>query len=91
MLIVLGSPGDVIDGALAGRMRSLWNIVIENVGDDPATDPHGVFADSWVELRARYAREADLVVEGTDCVAIYIADPSRMAAVIETCIPLDEL
>jgi hypothetical protein len=91
LLIVMGSPGEVHGGALAERLRRLWQLVIDHVGDDPRQDCRGAYRDTWFQLRGNYAVGADLAIEGDEWTAIFVADPCRMDCVVESCIPLDEL
>lgn len=91
LLICMGRPGEALGGALSDRLRRMWQIIRESVGDDPSTDARGVYADSWRELRDRFAAEGDLAIEGDCWTAIYVADPARMGAVVEACISADEL
>ena len=87
----MGGPGEVLGGALGERLQRMWQIVIEHVGDDPLKDQHGAYRDAWSQLRTRYAAAADLTADGDGWTAIFVADPSRMDSVVESCIPLDEL
>jgi hypothetical protein len=87
----MGKPGEVIGGAMAERLHRMWQIVIGHVGDDPALDARGVYADSWRELCDRFSTEADLVIEGESWTALYIQDATRMDAVLEVGIAADEL
>ena len=87
----MARPGEALDGALATRLSSMWQIIVDSVGDDPATDTRGVYADSWRELRDRFSTEADLVIEGESWTALYIQDAPRLDAVVEACIAADEL
>jgi hypothetical protein len=91
LLIAMGRPGEVHGGALGERLRQLWEIVIGNVGDDPAADLRGVYSASWQELRDRFAAEADLVIDGDTWIAMYLQEPARMDAVVEKCIAADDL
>ena len=91
LLVSMGKPGEVLGGALGERLRQLWEIVIGNVGDDPAADLRGVYSESWQELRDRFAAEADLVIEGDTWIAMYLQEPASMVAVVEACIDADEL
>jgi hypothetical protein len=90
-LIVMGLPGEVHAGALAERLRRMWQIIFDGVGDDPAADLRGVYQQSWEDLRERYSAEGDLVIEGDRWSAIYLQDATRMVAVVEACIAADEL
>ncbi len=87
----MGLPGEVHAGALAERLRRMWQIIVDGVGDDPAADLRGVYSESWQELRDRFAAEADLVIEGDTWIAIYLQEPARMDAVVEACISADDL
>jgi hypothetical protein len=87
----MGSPGEVNAGALSDRLHRMWQIVIEHVGDDPSTDARGVYADSWRDLRDRFAAEAALVIEVNTWIAMYLQEPARMDAVVEKCIAADDL
>jgi hypothetical protein len=87
----MGSPGEVNAGALAARLRRMWQIVVEHVGDDPREDRHGAYRDMWDQLRRNYAVGADLAIERDEWIAIFVADPSRMDCVVEACISADEL
>jgi hypothetical protein len=91
LLICVGRPGEVFAGALAERLQRLWAIIIEHVGDGPTVDQHGVYEQAWNDLIQRYALEGGVAVEGDRWGAIFLADPACMAAVIEACVPLDEL
>ena len=91
LLVCMGSPGEVGSGALADRLKRLWEIVIGNVGDDPALDARGVYSESWQELHERYRRATDLVIEGDDWVAMFIKDADRVDSAVEACIAADEL
>jgi CO dehydrogenase/acetyl-CoA synthase gamma subunit (corrinoid Fe-S protein) len=91
LLICMGSPGEVNAGSLGERLQRLWEIVIVNVGDDLALDARGVYADSWRELRDRFAAEADSMIESDRWTALFIADPSRMEDALERCIAADGL
>jgi hypothetical protein len=91
LLICMGLPGAVNIGALAARLYRMWQIIVENVGDDPLSDARGVYADSWRELRDRFAAEADSMIESDRWTAPFIADPSRMEDALERCIAADEL
>jgi hypothetical protein len=87
----MGGPGEVNAGALADRLRRMWRIIVDSVGDDPLSDARGVYADSWRDLRDRFAAEAALVIEGESWTALYIQDETRMDATVEACISADEL
>ena len=87
----MARPSEALDGALATRLSSMWQIIVDSVGDDPATDPRGVYADSWRELRDRFSTEADLVIEGEPWTALFVADPSRLEDTLERCISADDL
>ena len=87
----MGAPGEVLGGAMAQRLTRLWEIIIGNVGDDPVTDPHGVYEQTWKDLLRRYSSEADLTIEDDGWTAIYLADVGRMEAVAERFIFADEL
>jgi hypothetical protein len=87
----MGRPGEALDGALATRLSSMWQIIVDSVGDDPATDTRGVYADSWQELCVRFGRASELAIEGDDWVAMFIKDVDQMDAVVENCISADEL
>ena len=91
LLIVMGRPGEAVGGALAERLVRMWQIVIGHVGDDPVTDPHGIYEQTWNELFQRYAVEGGVTVEGDRWGAIFLPDPTRMQAVIEACISAEEL
>ena len=91
LLICMGSPGEALGGALADRLRQLWSIILMSVGDDPATDARGVYLQSWRELQALYAAEADLTIDGDDWIAVFVSEASAMDRVVEACVPLDEL
>ncbi len=87
----MGGPGEILGGALGERLQRMWQIVVEHVGDDPSTDARGVYADSWRDLRDRFAAEADSMIESDRWTALFIADPSRMEDAMERCISADEL
>ena len=91
LLICMARPVEALGGALAKRLNRLWQIIIEHVGDDPKVDPHGVYLQTWRDLSERYSAEGDLTIEGDGWTAIYLAEPDRIEAVVEACIPLDEL
>ena len=91
LLLCAGNPGEIFDGALAERLRRLWLIILQNVGDDPATDPHQVYGQTWRSLLQRYAAEGDLVIEGNGSMAIFVENAAGMASVVERCILADEL
>jgi hypothetical protein len=91
LLIAIARPGEVRGGALTERLSRLWKIIVASVGDDPATDPHGEYQQTWRGLCERYASAGTLAVEGDGLTAIYLADPAGMDAVVEQCIPADEL
>ena len=87
----MGAPGEALAGALAERLERLWAIIVQHVGDDPETDPHRVYLQTWRELSERYSAEGDLVIEGDGWTAIYVREPDRMEAVAERFIFADEL
>ena len=87
----MGAPGEALAGALAERLERLWAIIVQQVGDDPETDPHRVYLQTWRELSERYSAEGDLTIEGDRWMAMYLQDPTRMEAVIEACISAEEL
>jgi hypothetical protein len=87
----MGRPGEVLGGALAERLERLWAIIVQHVGDDPETDPHRVYPQTWRELSERYSAEGDLTIEGDRWMAMYLQDPTRMEAVNEACISAEEL
>ena len=91
LLLAVEGPGQIFGGALAQRLTRLWEIIIGNVGDDPVTDPHGIYEQTWNELFQRYAVEGGVTVEGDRWGAIFLPDPARMQAVIEACISAEEL
>jgi hypothetical protein len=88
---MLGRPGEIRGGRLAERLRRLWTIIVDAVGDDPVTDSRGVYQQTWVDLCERFSAEGDLVIEGESLTAIYVGDLARTAEVIESCIPASEL
>ncbi len=87
----MGKPGEVLGGALGERLRKLWQIIVDNVGDDPSTDTRGVYLQSWRELQALYAAQADLTIAGDDWIAVFVSEVAAMDSVVEACVPLDEL
>jgi hypothetical protein len=87
----MGRPGEVLGGALAERLTRMWQIIVQNVGDDPLLDPHQVYAQTWKDLIQRYAVEGGVTVEGDCWGAIFLPDPTRMDAVVENCISADDL
>lgn len=87
----MGAPGEVLGGAMAERLAKTWKIIIEHVGDDPETDPHDVYAETWRNMLRRYSSEADLTIESDGWTAIYLAEPDRMEAVAERFVFADEL
>jgi hypothetical protein len=91
LLLAVEGPGQIFGGALAQRLTRLWEIIIGNVGDDPVTDPHGVYAQTWRDLIQRYALEGGVTVEGDRWAAIFVEHTARIGTVLEACIPLDEL
>jgi hypothetical protein len=91
LLIVMGKPGEIMGGALAARLPRLWQIIVQNVGDDLRLDPHQVYEQTWNDLLQRYSTEADLTIEGEGWTSIYVREPDRMEAVAERFIFPDEL
>jgi hypothetical protein len=73
------------------RLSRLWKIIVASVGDDPVTDPHGVYHETWRGLCERYAAAGTLAIEGDGLTVIYVADPAAIEEVVETCIAADEL
>jgi hypothetical protein len=91
LLLCVGRPGEICGGALAQRLRQLWQIILQNVGDDPAADPHQVYGQTWRSLLQRYAAEGDLMIEGNCATALFVEKAAEMADIVERCIPGDEL
>lgn len=87
LILMSRTPGEVLAGPLAPRMNRMWQLITEGVGEDPG----GVLFESWENLRHQVAAEADQLVEEGGCAAIFVADATRMEAVIEACFPIEEL
>ena len=91
LLLCVGRPGEICGGSLAERLRQLWLIILQSVGDEPATDPHQVYGQTWRSLLERYVAEGDLAIEENGSTAIFVENATGMATVVERCIPGDDL